>query len=284
RVLRSIGLIAVQSEEHAERLRRLGVDGERIHVTGNMKYDLARATGDDADKHALRERLRYAPDDVVVIGGSLHPGEPEALLDAFRALDSTHRAALVLVPRYPSDAAAVTHQVEARGLAAVTKTRIDRGEAAPPGRDGVLIVDTVGGRGKRYAAAAVAFVGGSLCFRGSNEGGRNLMEPAILGGPVLFGPYNFSFKETVEDLLARDAGILVRDAAELGAALSGLVADEQRRHALGERGRRVVLDGQGATQRNYALLTRLMDDTRTSLQAQAFERTMPRASGHLDSR
>ena len=134
------------------------------------------------------------------------------------------------------------------------------------------------------AAADVAFVGGSLFFRGSNKGGHNLMEPAILGVPVLFGPYNFSFKETVEDLLARDAGILVRDAGELESALRALVADEQRRRSLGERGRRVVLDGQGATARNYTLLERIMDDSPVSLQPQAFERTMPRASGHLDSR
>src|SRR5690606_23964157 len=63
RVLRSIGLIAVQSEEHAARLRRLGVAEERIHVTGNMKYDLARAAGGEAETSALRQRLRYAPDD-----------------------------------------------------------------------------------------------------------------------------------------------------------------------------------------------------------------------------
>lgn len=287
RVLRSLRLIAVQSEEHAERLRRLGVPGERINVTGNMKYDLARAAAGDDERRALRERLGYAAEDVVVIGGSLHPGEPEALLDAFEACRADGRAALVLVPRYPADTAAVAAEAQARGYAAVAKTRIDRGEAVPPGRGGVLIVDTIGELGKLYAAADIAFVGGSLFFRGANKGGHNLMEPAILGVPVLFGPYNFSFKETVEDLLARDAGILVRDAAELERALRGLVADERRRRSLGERARRVVLDGQGATQRNYALLDRIMDDvddSRVSLQPQAVERTMPRASGHLDSR
>src|SRR5690606_19721838 len=189
RVLRGLTLIAVQSEEHAERFSRLGVPRERIHVTGNMKYDLARGTADDTDRQMLREGLGYSPDDVVVMGGSLHPGEHEALLAAFDALPGDSRAALVLVPRYPADAPAVAEHVEARGYAAVMKTRIDRGEAAPPGRGGVLIVDTVGELGRLYAAADVAFVGGSLFFRGSNKGGHNLMEPAILGVPVLFGPY-----------------------------------------------------------------------------------------------
>ena len=284
RALRDVALIAVQSEEHAQRFRGLGVPSERIHVTGNMKYDLARVAAGDTDRRALREHLGYAPDDVVVIGGSLHPGEHEALLAAFDALRGDHRAALVLVPRYPADAPAVAAHVEARGRVAVTKTRIDRGEVAPPGKAGVLIVDTVGELGRLYAAADIAFVGGSLFFRGSNKGGHNLMEPAILGVPVLFGPYNFSFKETVEDLLAGDAGILVHDAAELGRALEALVGDEQRRRSLGERGRSVVLEGQGATARNYTLLKRILTDSRMSLQPQAFERTMPRASRHLDSR
>lgn len=283
-VLRTVRLMAVQSAEHAERMRRLGVPHERIHVTGNMKYDLARAAADDAERGALRERLGYSLQDIVVIGGSLHPGEDKALLDAFAALPPASGAALIIVPRYPSDAPGVAQRVEASGVRAVLKTRVDRGDAPSPGADGVLVVDTVGELGRLYGAADIAFVGGSLFYRGSNKGGHNLMEPAILGVPVVFGPYNFSFKETVEDLLAADAAVLVRDAAELAQALVSLVADERRRRSLGQRGRQVMLHGQGATQRNYALLSRVLEGARTRLQAQAFERTMPRASGHLDSR
>lgn len=284
RVLRGLELIAVQNEEHAERLRRLGVDAERIHVTGNMKYDLAAAGEGAAARAAARRQLRYGDDCLVVIGGSLHPGEPEALIDAFAGARRGRDAALVLVPRYPADADAVAARVAESGLAAVKKTDIDAGRAEPPGADGVLVVDTIGELGRLYAAADIAFVGGSLHFRGSNKGGHNLMEPAILGVPVLFGPYNFSFKETVDDLLARDAGILVRDADELRHALDSLLEDPERRRSVGERARRVVLDGQGATARNFALLNRLFVGTGASLQPQAFERTMPRASGHLDSR
>ena len=105
----------------------------------------------------------------------------------------------------------------------------------------------------------MAFVGGSLFFRGANKGGHNLMEPAVLGVPVLFGPYNFSFKETVDDLLAADAGKLVRDPGELAAAVTALVVDGVARRALGQRARRVVEAGRGATARNYALLQPLLE-------------------------
>jgi 3-deoxy-D-manno-octulosonic-acid transferase len=285
KALADVALLAVQSEEHAERFRALGVPHSRVHVTGNMKYDLTAETARD-ERRAMRERLGYAEDDVVVIGGSLHDGEPEALVDAFLALEGRAPAALILVPRYPVDADAIAEGLEKRGLRAVRKTHLDRGEAAPPGRSAVLVVDTVGELGRLYSAADVAFVGGSLFFRGSNKGGHNLMEPAIRGVATLFGPYNFSFKETVKDLLFADAAVEVADAAELRTALAALVADRERRGGLGERGRHVVLQGRGASERNYALLAPLLETFETAagcLQGPADERTMPRASGKLDS-
>jgi 3-deoxy-D-manno-octulosonic-acid transferase len=109
-----------------------------------------------------------------------------------------------------------------------------------------------------YAAADVAFVGGSLYYRGANKGGHNLMEPAILGLPVVFGPYNFSFRETVADLLAADAGLLVRDREELRRTLVELAASASRRAELGQRARSVVLNGQGASARNLELLLPLL--------------------------
>jgi 3-deoxy-D-manno-octulosonic-acid transferase len=259
RVLRMLDLVAVQTEEHAGRLRSLGVDVGRLRVTGNMKYDLTRATTDRDQAQALRRSLGYEPNDIVIIGGSLHEQEDEALLDAYAAARRTSAAvALILVPRYPADAAAVEQRVRARGYTAISKTAVDSGRERACGRDGVLVVDTVGELGKLYAVADIAFVGGSLFFRGANKGGHNLMEPAILAVPVLFGPYNFSFKETVEDLLAADAGRLVHDPQELSDVIVSLVTDGAARRELGARAQRVVHEGQGATARNYALLVELL--------------------------
>jgi 3-deoxy-D-manno-octulosonic-acid transferase len=259
RVLANFELLAVQTEEHAQRLRALGVEPGRVHVTGNMKYDLTQAGAGPAAAPELRRALGYRPEDVVIIGGSLHEQEDEALLDAYAAARAACAdAALVIVPRYPADGEAVEQRVRARGLAAARKTHVDAGTTAAPGRSGVLVVDTVGELGRLYSLADLAFVGGSLFFRGANKGGHNLMEPAIHGVPVLFGPYNFSFKETVDDLVAADAGKLVHDAAELTTAVVALVGDRDARRALGLRAREVVRAGQGATARNYALLAELL--------------------------
>jgi 3-deoxy-D-manno-octulosonic-acid transferase len=259
RLLRRLPLIAVQSEEHAERLRFLGVSPERIRVTGNMKYDLtqpldeARELGRDWRRHC-----GYESDDAVIVGGSLHEREDQLLIEAFASLGAGNRA-LVLVPRYPSDAARVARLTRACGFEPVMKSALDRGAAAPRGRHAVLVVDTVGELRRLYAMADVALVGGSLFYRAANKGGHNLMEPAILGVPVLFGPHNYSFRETAAELVASGGGMLVHDKAELAATLTTLLADRAARARMGERAREVVLRGQGATSRNCALLQTLLE-------------------------
>jgi 3-deoxy-D-manno-octulosonic-acid transferase len=258
RVLADVDLFAVQTEEHAARFCSLGVLAERVRITGNMKYDLTRAPEGATQRADLRRTLGYADGDVVIIGGSLHEREDEALLDAFAAVRAANeRTALIIVPRYPAAAATVEQHTAARGHRAVLKSALDAGRASAPGRGGVLIIDTLGELGRLYVASDLAFVGGSLFYRAANKGGHNLMEPAILAVPVLFGPYNFSFKETVADLLAEKAGIMVRDADELKGALARLVADAAVRRDLGVRGQRVVRAGQGASARNYELLSAL---------------------------
>ena len=255
-LLRQLPLIAVQSEEHAGRLRRLGVEAGRVHVTGNMKYDTAAPLPAEC-RDMLREAFGYGPGQLVVIGGSLHEGEEEALLDAHSKLPSRAHIALILVPRYPRDAPRVVALAAARGYQAVLKSEIDAAGLAPPA-GAVLVVNTIGELKTLYAAADVAFVGGSLHYRASNKGGHNLMEPAVLGLPVLFGPYNLSFKEIAAALVDAGGGTLVRNAAELGTTLATLVADTDRRRAMGDAARRVVLDGRGAAAKNYTLIQALL--------------------------
>ena len=112
----------------------------------------------------------------------------------------------------------------------------------------------MGELGQFYTMSDIAYVGGSLHYRGSNKGGHNLMEPAVLGIAVLFGPHNYSFRETVRDLLAAGGGMLVQDEDELAASLEKLLADPEARAEMGRRARRVVLDNRGAARQNLQLL------------------------------
>ncbi len=261
--LRKLDMIAGQTVEDAARFRELGVNPERLHVTGNMKYDLCNTgnAGEDQElRRELRQRYGVADDVPVLIGGSVHRGEDRVLVSIYRKLiDSGHRLRLVLVPRYPADAPAVLGELGNLGLEGVRKTGLSKREDRvfkEPTR--VLVVDTMGELREFYTMSDIAYVGGSLHYRGSNKGGHNLMEPAVLGVPVLFGPHNYSFRETVRDLLAADGGTLVNDEEELVASLERLLADPQARAEMGQRARQVVLDNRGAARQNLELLRKYL--------------------------
>jgi len=116
----------------------------------------------------------------------------------------------------------------------------------------VLLLDTLGELADFYAAADVAFVGGSLV----PIGGHNLLEPAALGVPVLSGPEQFNAPQVAESLGAQGALTLVHDADELAAALARLLSDPEARAAQGAAGRAAIDANRGA----LARLVRLVEE------------------------
>ncbi len=276
-VLRRTAMIAAQNETFRQRFVSLGIPVRQTLVTGNMKYDQV-ATSAEPGRDGLRMSLGYARDELILIGGSLHAGEDEVVLEAFRNLRRVQPVRLILVPRYPVEAAAIAARIAATGDSVTLRSQ--PGGAAPPD---VLVVDTLGELAGLYALADIAFVGGSLYFRGGNKGGHNLMEPAVAGLPVLFGPHHYSFRDTVADLLAAGGGMQVHDSVELTQALVALGTDPERRRAVGAAARRVVTDGQGATQRNFELLRELLVEPGDGLRPQGFDITMLRTTPGTDT-
>ena len=263
KLLRSLPVLAVQNEEYASRLLKLGVSPQRVKVTGDMKYDLTNPAGRTETSRDFRASLGFSLGDVVIIGGSLHDRENEVLIESYQRLIAKHaNVSLIIVPRYPTDVSRIEEVLEERALNPVRKTQVDVAKKQPSGRKGVLLVDTMGELSALYGVADIAFVGGSLFYRGSNKGGHNLIEPAVFGVPILFGPYNFSFRGTVQELLGADAGIQVSDAADLSTALESLLGNEHKRLEMGRRAREVVLRSQGVTDRNYELLAPLLEKMR----------------------
>jgi len=134
---------------------------------------------------------------------------------------------------------------------------IRRSQGGPAGGSGeasVLLLDTLGELLDFYAAADLAFVGGSL----TPVGGHNLLEPASLGKPVLTGPHNFNAPDVAELLIARGAAAVVHDAGELGAAVTRLLADPAERERIGALGRASVEGSRGALARLLELIEPLL--------------------------
>jgi len=253
-----------QSDEYAQRLESLGVAAERIEAAGNIKYDAVETKAlTDAERAAAREAQGFPPDARVLIGGSTHPGEEAALLAAYRLLRERFPGLrLILTPRHPHRLDEVQREIAAQGFPCVRRSDLKARGAeayaalAPEDRArAVVLVDTMGELRGLYRAAEVAFIGGSLI----PHGGQNVMEPAGMGLPTVYGPHMHNFAEAVEILKGCNGSVQVPDAAALPGAFGKLFADPAASHALGERARAAFLARQGATKRCVGYLKGLLD-------------------------
>lgn len=246
---RRLDAVGAIDADDAGRLVDLGVRSDAIEVTGDTRYDQvwARAASADRASQLLAPLASQRP---TLVAGSTWGADEAPLLEAWRALQRSHREArLIIAPHEPTPAhlAPIEHWARSAG---VTVARLGAPEAA--GCD-VIIVDRVGVLGELYALADIAFVGGGF----HRAGLHSVLEPAAYGVPVLFGPHHSG---------SRDAGLLltaggaftVDDATAVEGRLSELLASPGARHAAGAIARGVVQAGLGAAERSYALVERLL--------------------------
>src|ERR1700730_10947150 len=230
RVLADVDRFCMQSEESARRLIDLGADPSRVTVSGGLKFDsLEGATPIPHGKP--RERVlrffRLSPGRVVLVAGSTVRGEEVAVLRAFARLKTTMPGALAIVaPRQPERFGEVERLARDAGF--TTTRRSDLPIDAEPRAD-VVVLDTLGELAQLYQLATAGLVVGSLV----DYGGHNILEPAIFGKPIVFGPHMQNFKEIADAFISNDAAIQVQTERELNAALLCLAADPVRRARLG---------------------------------------------------
>ena len=177
-------------------------------ATGNLKYDIPCRQVTPAERAALRKRYAIPEGMTVITAASTHPGEEELVLAAYRELLATHGPLmLVLVPRHPERAAQVAGLLEKGGVPFLRRTALATADNPLFSGGAVLLVDTVGELMDIYALSDLAFVGGSLVA----TGGHNLLEPASVGVPSIFGPHMANFREIAALVLKYRAGIQVDD-------------------------------------------------------------------------
>ena len=218
----SLAGVAAQTEPDAARLRDAGA--RDVAVTGNLKFDVEVPPSARALGHALRERFGAARP--VFLAASTREGEEALLLDALARRPLPARTLTVIVPRHPQRFTAVADLLAARGLRYVRRSS----DAPVPPDAGIVLGDSLGELLAYYAAADVAFVGGSLL----PLGGQNLIEPIAVGTPTLVGPHTFNFAEAANAAVAAGAALRVANAEALTAEVSALLEDPARREAMRE--------------------------------------------------
>ena len=254
RVLSDIDRFCVQSDETARRLVDLGADVSRITVTGSLKFDSLDASpvayGRPRDR--VLRYFRMSSGRPVLIAGSTLRGEEAAVFRAFSRLRlATPSPLLVVAPRHPERFAEVDALARASGFHTVKRTDLPV-DAEP--RAEVVILDTIGELAQLYQIATVVFVGGSLV----NEGGHNIIEPAVFGKPIVFGPYMQNFAEIAAAFLASGAAVQVQAERDLEAVLVELLGDPARRAGLGAAARALVEANRGACEKSLDVIAQVL--------------------------
>lgn len=249
-----VDLMLMQTEHYARAVRILGVDPQRVAVTGNIKFDGVLAERSNPRTQLLRETLRVRDDEFIWVAGSTQAPEEEIVLSIWQKLHKTNpKLRLFLVPRHKERFEEVSQLLTRFGM---DFARRSRGvELDKP----VVLVDTMGELGPLWGLADVAFVGGSLDGR---RGGQNMIEPAAFGAAVVFGPYVWNFADTAARLIDADAACQIADAGQLETVVGMLLEDAHERRRLGATARAFVLSQQGATEQTVALLGELLEACR----------------------
>jgi 3-deoxy-D-manno-octulosonic-acid transferase len=269
RVLRHVDRCCMQSEESARRIIDIGADRERVSVTGSLKFDSLEVPGAPGDRGSNRvlRYFRISPDRPVIIAASTLKGEEEPVLEAFQRIRATMtNALLIIAPRKP-ERFDETERLARRGGWKVARRKKDLRVDAEP-RDDVIVLDTIGELAQLYQVATVVFVGGSLV----DAGGHNILEPAVFGKPIVFGPYMQNFAEIARTFLDNTAAIQVRNGRELEAALLDLLVDPVRRASLGAAARALVEANRGARTKTLTAIAQLLPPDNPSAVVRPFRR------------
>ena len=261
KVLGDATLFLMQSEEDAARLIALGAPGERVLVSGNIKYDVAEPDESPLSTW-LEAELAKSNRRPVVVAGSVLAHEEISVLRAFADVEREFpRALLILAPRKPEqfeNAATIVAESGRKLLRRRDLVFNGAGSAVLPEPVNVFLLDSLGELGELYRLADAVFVGGSLV----PGGGHNILEPAAFGKIPIYGPSMENFREMSGKFLAAGAAIQVKSSEELGAAWAGLLREPERAARMGTFARELVERNRGATQRVLQHIEQLLGPNR----------------------
>ncbi len=255
RVLADVDRFCVQGEEAARRLVALGADPAHVTRTGSLKFDsLGTAALPGRGPARVLRFFRISPNRQVLVAGSTMKGEEEAVIRAFNRVRTTAAGAnalLIVAARHPERFAEVERLCRHEGLSTVRRSELPI-DSEP--RADAVILDTIGELAQLYQIATAVFVGGSLV----PAGGHNILEPALYGKPILFGPHMDNFGEIAETFLTNSAAIQVGSDRELEDTVVSLMGDPVRRARLGAAARALLDANRGAKDRTLAVIAGLL--------------------------
>lgn len=250
--LGNLAAVAAQTADDAARLTNLGA--KNVSVMGNLKFDIDPPPAVLELGKQLREL--FGSTRKIFLAASTREGEEVLLLDALQNLH-TPGLLLVIVPRHPQRFAAVANLLDQRGI--TFQRRSEMGQTGEPTQKRtvqadvqVVLGDSMGEMFAYYAAADLAFIGGSLL----PYGGQNLIEACAVGTPVLVGPHMYNFAEATRLAITAGAAIMVPNAEGVVSEAQRLLQDASKLLAMRQQCAGFVGANRGATQKSLQLVKR----------------------------
>lgn len=250
-IMNKVSMFCVQTVTDAERLKALGVREGKIKVTGNMKFDINDYTDFKKDYTDFRKRLGLGYDNKLLVAGSTHSGEEEIILGVYKKLlNDLPYLRLLLAPRHPQRAKDVIKLTGEYGFNCFAISQLNSKAQESNIPKTVFILDSIGQLLFFYSIADIVFIGGSLI----KKGGHNILEPAFLSKPILFGPFMQNFRDISELFLNNKAAIQVKNETELIENIKTLLKNPEQAAQLGQRARDLVSKNSGATAKNLEFI------------------------------
>lgn len=249
--LRCARLIATQTEDDRKRFVALGADPDTTRVFGNLKFDIDLPSDAVAQRNKLRQQ--WGAGRTVMVAGSTHATDEDALFATFQGiLEHDPDTLLIIAARYPERFERVAEA--ARNLN-IRLTKLSEGDATAETQ--CLVIDRMGVLLDYYAAADIAFVGGTL----AQVGGHNPLEAAALGKPLILGPNTGHIEQLTRKLLDAGAAIQISHSDQLPEAWLELQTSADKREKMGRAARLLVEQERGALAKNLEAIRALLTES-----------------------
>lgn len=237
-MLESLTKVFAQSNKDGKHFLELGLDENKLLVTGNIKFDIQ--VPEDIHDQGLKLRQKWGVSRSIFIAASTHKGEEERILIAFaKIVKNIPNTLLVIVPRHPERFTEVFNMLNDSQFNVVRYSQSENELISE--NTNIILGDVMGKLLLFYAASDVAFVGGSFV----PVGGHNILEPLALGVPAIIGPNLQNILEISALLLKENAMFKVEDENELAKIAIKLLQDQNLRQIYRENALRIISENKG---------------------------------------
>lgn len=237
----------------AQRLMMIGAPRDQIEINGNAKYDLLLRQADANLQTSMEGIYNVNGDDPVFVAGSTRGAEGKIILDVYqRILQILPETLLIIAPRHVERVQHLKELVQERRFSCQLRTELSDKECLRTAS--VVIIDTIGELQAIYSIASIVFCGGSLV----SLGGQNILEAAVWGKPVLYGPSMEDFLDAKELLDKTGGGIQVKDGRDLAEKAIYYLTHPHEAESVGKAAKKAVMSNKGAADKHAAVIHQLL--------------------------